>query len=67
MVIGKYAGIDTHGCLIHGGDRLIATVGLDNMIVVDSDDVLLICPKGRAQDVKRLIEKIEEEWLIEYL
>ena len=67
VVIGKHAGIDTYGCLIHGGDRLIATVGLDNMIIVDSDDVLLICPKGRAQDVKRLIEKIEEEGLVEYL
>ena len=61
VVIGKHAGVDTHNCLIHGTDRLIATVGLDNMIVVDADDVLLICPKGRAQDVKKLIEKLQEE------
>ncbi len=67
VVIGKHAGIDTHNCLIHGGDRLIATVGLDNLIIVDSDDVLLICPKGRAQDVKKLIEKLQSEGKAEYL
>jgi len=67
VVIGKHAGIDTYNCLIHGGDRLIATVGLDNMVIVDSGDVLLICPRGRAQDVKKLIEKLESEGQTEYL
>lgn len=67
VVIGEHAEVDTHNCLIHGGKRLIATVGLDNMIIVDSDDVLLICPKGRAQDVKKLIEKLQKEGKMQYL
>jgi len=67
VVIGRHVGIDTHNCLIHGGSRLIATLGLDNMIIVDSDDVLLICPKGRSQDVKRLIDKLRKTGKTEYL
>lgn len=67
VVVGRHVGIDTYNSLIHGGDKLIATVGLDNMIVVDSGDVLLICPKGRAQDIKKILEKLEEQGRSEYL
>jgi mannose-1-phosphate guanylyltransferase len=42
VVTGRHIGIDTHNSLIQGGKRLIATVGLDNMIVVDADDVVTV-------------------------
>jgi mannose-1-phosphate guanylyltransferase len=67
VVIGRHVGIDTHNCLIHGGSRLIATVGLDNMVIVDSDDVLLICPKGRSQEIKHLLDKLKKQGRTEYL
>ena len=67
VVVGRHVGIDTHNCLIHGGTRLVATVGLDNMIIVDADDVLFVCPKGRAQDVKQLLDKLQEQGRTEYL
>ncbi len=67
VVIGKHVGVDTHNSLIHAGNKLIATVGLDNMIIVDSGDVLMICPKGRSQDVKALLDKLEEQGCGEYL
>ena len=40
--------------------RLVATMGLEDMIVVDTDDVLLICPRSRAQDVKQLVALVQE-------
>lgn len=67
VVVGRHVGVDTYNCLVHGSKRLVATVGLDNMIVVDTDDVLLICPKGRSQDVKTLLEKLQEQGRTEYL
>jgi len=67
VVRGRHVGIDTYNCLIHGGARLVATVGLDNMIIVDTDDVLLVVPKGRSQDVKKLLDKLQRQGRTEYL
>lgn len=60
-VAGQHVGVDTHNCLIHSRDRLIATVGLDNMIVVDGGDVVLVMPKNRSQDVKQLLEEVKKQ------
>lgn len=63
----KHLLIDTHGSIIEGNDRLIAVIGLKDMIVVDTEDVLLICPKDRCQEVKKLVERLKEEGKDEYL
>lgn len=41
-------------------DRLIAVVGVDELVVADTDDALLICPRGRAQEVKQVIESLRQ-------
>ena len=66
-VVGAHIGVDTHNCLVHSKGRLIATVGLDNMIVVDGDDVVLVLPKGRSQDIKHLLEEIKKQGKSHYL
>ena len=66
-VVGDHVGIDTHNCLIHTKDRLIATIGLDNMIIVDSGDVVLVMPNGRSQDIKALLEEIKAKGKGQYL
>lgn len=61
LVRGERLNIDTSGSLIYGKDnKLIATVGLDDMVIVDTEDALLVCPKSRAQEVKRIIEELKE-------
>jgi len=60
-IVGNHVGYDTHNCLIHSKERLVATVGLDNMIVVDSGDVVLVMPSGRSQDVKELLEELKKQ------
>ena len=59
VVIGEHVGLDTAGSLIYGTKRLIATIGLRNMIVVETEDAVLVCPKERAQDVKKLVEMLK--------
>ncbi|MEA3460097.1 MAG: sugar phosphate nucleotidyltransferase, partial [Chloroflexota bacterium] len=59
VIVGEHVGLDTKGCLVHS-PRLVATIGLEDMIIVDADDVVLICPKDRAQDVRRLVDKLKE-------
>ena len=65
--IGRHVGFDTHNTLIFGGHRLVATIGLDNMVIVDTEDALLVCPKSRAQDVREIVRFLnredQQEWL----
>jgi mannose-1-phosphate guanylyltransferase len=61
VVIGEQRGIDTSGCLIYSPGKLVATIGLTNVVVIETEDVLLICPKERDQDVRRLVELLERE------
>jgi mannose-1-phosphate guanylyltransferase len=61
VVIGEQRGVDTTGCFIHSPTKLVATIGLDNLVVIETDDVLLICPKERDQDVRKLVELLERE------
>lgn len=67
VVVGQHVGLDTRDCLIHGSRRLVTTIGLEDMIVVDTEDALLVCPKERAQEVRDLVEKLKESGREEYL
>lgn len=59
-VRGRHLGIETEGCLVFStGDRLVATIGLDNIVVVDTGDVVLVCPRSRAQDVRSIVDEIK--------
>ena len=59
VVKGDVIALDTTSSYIRGGKRTIATIGLDNIVVVDSDDSLLIAAKGKIQDVKKVAELIK--------
>ncbi|MBI5960762.1 MAG: mannose-1-phosphate guanylyltransferase [Chloroflexi bacterium] len=62
-VTGSYIGIDTHDSLIvsQGKTRLIATIGIEGLIVVSTEDAVLICSKEREQDVKALVKQLEQQ------
>jgi mannose-1-phosphate guanylyltransferase len=64
---GDIINIDTSDALIHKDGRLIAIIDVDNIIVVDTPDALLICSKSKAQNVKKVVEKLKEEKRIELL
>ena len=48
----------TTGC---GGKRLVAAIGVRDIVIVDTDDALLVCAKDSAQDVKKAIAKLKEQ------
>jgi len=62
-----HVGLDTTGSLIYGSGRLIATLGLEDMIVVDTGDVVLVCPRDRTQDIRHLVERLKQQAKEEYL
>jgi len=54
----NHIGFDTKGCLFYGGGRMIATIGVKDLVIIDTPDALLVCPKNRSQEVKKLVEKL---------
>ena len=58
VVNGNVVTIDTKRSIIQGGDKLIAAVGLRDIIVVDTDDAILICDKDSAGDIKKVLENL---------
>jgi len=50
--------LDSSGCLIYVDAKVVATVGVHNLIVVSTPDALLICDRERAQDVKKVVEEL---------
>lgn len=67
VVVGKHIGIDTTGSLLYSSGRLIATIGLRDIIVVDTGDAVLVCPRARAQEVKDLVDELRRKQKDEYL
>ena len=67
VVVGDHVGVDTSSSLLYSQDRLIATVGLKDMIVVDTGDAILVCPKDRAQEVKHIVEALKQTNKHKYL
>ncbi len=55
---GAVVAVETTNCLIKADGLRIATIGLDGFIIIASGTDILIMPKGRAQDVKRVVERL---------
>lgn len=58
--IGKILAQDCKNTLLYGSDRLVAGVGLEDVIIVETSDAVLACKKDRAQDVKKVFDKLKE-------
>jgi mannose-1-phosphate guanylyltransferase len=61
IIVGPHLGIDTHDTLAFGGKRLIATIGVKGMVIVDTEDALLVCPKEREQEVREIVNRLSKD------
>ena len=67
-VLGKHCGINSHGNIIIGDqERLITTLNVSDMIIVNTKDVTLVCDKNNAEDIKKMIDVLKEKGLNSYL
>jgi mannose-1-phosphate guanylyltransferase len=55
---GPHLDRGSHRVLVHGGDRLIVTVGLSDVIIVDTADALLVCHRDSAEEIKPVLDEI---------
>ena len=65
---GRTLLLDTSGTYVYvTGKRLVATVGVQDLVIIDTPTALLVCPKAKAQAVKEIVEQLEADGLKEYL
>jgi mannose-1-phosphate guanylyltransferase / mannose-6-phosphate isomerase len=57
---GDVVAEDAKGCLLYSTDRLVAAVGLEGHVVIETKDAVMVAPKSRVQDVKRLVERMKK-------
>lgn len=67
VVNGNVITVETQNSIIQGSRKLIAAVGLENMIIVDTDDALLVCDKEHAGSIKKVLENLKICNRTEYL
>ena len=59
IVEGNIITVDSKNCIIQGGKKLIATVGVEDLIVVDTEDATLICDKNSVGNIKKILENLK--------
>lgn len=63
--VGHTIAIDSKNTLVYGQDRVVVSVGIENLVVVDTPDAILIAAKDRAEDVKRAVLQLEaNNWAV---
>ncbi|MGA1844749.1 MAG: mannose-1-phosphate guanylyltransferase [bacterium] len=67
IIVGHHLGIDSQNIIAYSHKKLLATIGIKDLIIVDTDDALLVCHKDRAQDIKNLVSLLEQKGMEEYL
>ncbi|TAN08192.1 MAG: mannose-1-phosphate guanylyltransferase/mannose-6-phosphate isomerase [Rhodanobacteraceae bacterium] len=65
---GDVIAIDSRNCFVRGTERrLVAMLGLEDTVIVDTPDAVLVAPRARVQEVKRLVEKIKADGRQEHM
>lgn len=59
VVTGNVITVNTHNCIIQGIPKLIAAVGLENIIIVDTEDATLVCEKSSIGNIKIVLENLK--------
>ncbi|MDO5112679.1 MAG: mannose-1-phosphate guanylyltransferase [Clostridia bacterium] len=58
VISGNVVSVGSKGCILQGGKRLVAAVGISDLIVVDTEDVLLVCEKQSVSDIKKVLDTL---------
>ncbi len=64
---GQVLLLDSAGCVVRSEEKLIAGIGLRDMIIVEAGNAVLVCPRDRSQEVRRVLKELQERDLKEYL
>jgi mannose-1-phosphate guanylyltransferase/mannose-6-phosphate isomerase len=66
VFLGEAIALDARNCYIRGDGNLVAAIGVEDLIIVATDDVVLVVPRDRAQDVRRIVSEVERSGRTEH-
>jgi mannose-1-phosphate guanylyltransferase len=58
---GSVLALDSRGCLVDSPDKTVTLIGVKDLVIVTTPDAVLICPRSRSQDVKKIVELLEKK------
>ena len=64
---GRHLALDASGNFLWSPGKFIAAIGVKDLVVVETADAILVCPRDRAQDVGRVVKWLEEKRMAELL
>lgn len=67
VTTGRVVDLESRRSIVYADRRVVATIGLEDMVVVDTPDATLVCPKSRAQDVKKVVDILKQQKAPEHL
>lgn len=67
IITGNSVNVDSKNITIIGSKKLIAAVGLEDIVIVDTDDAVLICSKNKSQDIKKVLQELKNQNKGQYL
>ena len=59
--------LDTENCILDGGKKFVATIGVKDLVIVATETSILVCDASRAQEVKKVVEHLKESGKVKYL
>jgi mannose-1-phosphate guanylyltransferase len=66
-ITGKALLLNTKNALIYSTNKFVATIGVDDIIIINTDDAILVCKRGESQDVKEVVDYFRRKQMHEYL
>lgn len=67
VALGQALLVDSSSNVVKSGKRLVALLGVKDLVVVDTDDALLICPKAACESIRKVVQELKEKKLTQYL
>lgn len=67
VCIGDTLMVNSSNSVVYSTNKKIATVGIDGLVIVETDDVIMVCPKDKAQDVKLIVDELTDKGMKDFL
>ena len=61
VMVGDVMAEDTKNCFVHGNGYLVSTLGVENLVIVATEDAVMVAQKGHDQDVKKIVERLKAD------
>lgn len=58
---GDTLALETHDSILYSGERFVAALGVRDLVIIDSGDAVLVCPRDRVQDVRKIVDELKKQ------